>query len=275
MKRIIMLILALTCLLLLCACGSSTGEHLSTDSGAIEQTTEVPPITDPTGSDNPSGSESADNEKTVIIETPFADLRVPESFDKAVSHEVTGEDPCVVTFSSKADDTELFSILFNGNSDSLLGTLIGEEKNTVIYVNVPTLDEKSEHYKDNQFYQEKMNTIIGYLSEDYQIVFNEIIDKEDSSVFDIETSVVTLKYPGKWKDKVQIEVLDDCVKFSSDGTPLFDLIFKECDGNLLGTYNDTPIYMVEYPVESEEHIAMQFGVNTILEHLMEDPNFKN
>ena len=50
-------------------------------------------------------------------------------------------------------------------------------------------------------------------------------------------------------------------------------MFVECDGYLLGTYKDTPIYMVEHPVENEEQAAMQMGVNTILQELMQDPNF--
>ena len=115
--------------------------------------------------------------------------------------------------------------------------------------------------------------ILGYLAEDYNLVPEEAIDDEDPMDFEIQTSLVTLYYPSRWKEKVEIEVLDNGVKFSAAGTPLFDLMFEECDGYLLGTYQETPIYMVEYPVETEEQAAMQAGVNTILQHLTEDPSF--
>ncbi len=250
MKRIIALTMALLCVLLLCACGSNGGAEGSADP-----------------------AEAIQNEKTVTISTPYADLRVPESFDKAVSHEETGNDPYVLTFKSNADGTELFSFIFNGEGDNLFGTLMGKEANTVIHLRINELDETAENYEDNLFYQSQMNLILGYLTEDYEIATNEVVAYEDTENFDIETSVVTLKYPAKWKDKVQVDVQEDGVKFSADGTPLFDLMFKKCDGYLLGTYQDTPIYMVEHPVESEEHIAMQTGVNVILENLMQDPDF--
>ena len=43
--------------------------------------------------------------------------------------------------------------------------------------------------------------------------------------------------------------------------------------HLLGTYKDTPIYIVDYPVETDEQAAMQEDVNVILQYLMEDPKF--
>ena len=83
-----------------------------------------------------------------------------------------------------------------------------------------------------------------------------------------------MKYPAKWQDKVEISVSDEGVKFSASGVPLFDLVFAEGDGFLLGTYNGTPIYIVDYPVETEEMLAMQEDVNVILQYLIEDSNFK-
>ena len=102
------------------------------------------------------------------------------------------------------------------------------------------------------------------------MVPEEVIAKEDALEFEIVTPVVTLKYPSRWKEKVQVEVLEKRVRFSTAGVPLFDLVFEECDGYLLGTYQETPIYMVEYPVETEEQAAMQAGVNTILQHVVMD-----
>ena len=243
MKKILVLSLALLCILQLCACSKG------------------------------AKTEQPQGEKTVTISTPYADLKVPEAFDQNVSHEETSTDPYTITFKSNADDSILFSFIFNGTGERLLGTLIGEKENTVISLNVPELDEASEHYEENLANQQQMDVIIDHLLADYQIVLNEVVEQEDTAVFDIETSVVTLKYPAKWKETVQVDVQENGVKFSSDGTPLFDLMFVECDGYLLGTYKDTPIYMVEYPVETDEQAAMQNGVNVILQNLMQDPAF--
>ena len=254
MKRIIALIMAFLCILGLCACGDGS----KSESASEERTLE----------------EIASQEKTITISTPYVDLKVPESFDKDVYHEETGQKPYVISFHYKPDKTELFSLIFNGTGDYLFGTLIGEEENTVIYLNIPNLDEDSKNYKKKVYYQEQMNLILGYLTSDYEVVTNEVVEYENSETYDIKTPVVTLKYPKRWKGKVKTKVLDDGVKFSADGKPLFDLMFKKCDGYLLGTYKDKPIYMVEYPVEDEDHIAMQAGVNVILEYLMQDSDFE-
>lgn len=253
MKRILAFTMALACVLMLCACG-------------------MVKKADNSSADQPAEQDMAE-EKTVTVSTPYVDLRVPESFDAAVSHEERGNDPYVLTFKSNASALELFSFQFGGNGDNLLGTLIGENGNKVIYLDIPELDAESEHYEDDLVYQSQMNVIIEHMAEDYDIVFNEIVEPEDTAVFDIETSVVTLKYPEKWKDQVQVDVQEDGVRFSSNGTPLFDLMFKESDGFLLGTYKQTPIYMVEYPVETQEQAALQGSVNAILEYLMQDPDF--
>lgn len=209
-----------------------------------------------------------------IIETPYANLRVTEDFDENVAHKETGKEPYVLTFSSKKDDTELFSIVFNGKGNTLFGTIVGEDANTVIHTNLVKLDENSENYETNRAYQDKLKDILSCLTADYEIILGEEVDHETTSDFDIETPVVTLKYPNKWKNKVKVEVTDDSVKFSNNGTPVFDLVFKETKGYLLGTYKETPIYMVEHPVKTNEQAAMQQDVNVILKHLMKDPNFK-
>ena len=108
---------------------------------------------------------------------------------------------------------------------------------------------------------------------DYTFVVGDALEKEDSSTLDISTSIVTMKYPSKWREKVQIEVEDNGVKFSNNGTMLFDLMFIECDGYLLGTYSGTPIYIVDYSVNNDEQAIMQEDVNVILQYLMEDKNF--
>ena len=83
-----------------------------------------------------------------------------------------------------------------------------------------------------------------------------------------------MKYPAKWREDVQIDVSDDGVRFSNNGTALFDLLFHECDGYLLGSYNGTPIYIIDYPVDDAEQANMQEDVNVILQYLMDDPSFQ-
>ena len=98
--------------------------------------------------------------------------------------------------------------------------------------------------------------------------------QETEAVFDIDTRIVTMKYPAKWREDVQIDVSDDGVRFSNNGTALFDLLFHECDGYLLGSYNGTPIYIIDYPVDDAEQANMQEDVNVILQYLMDDPSFQ-
>lgn len=285
MKKVIAITLALLCAFLLSACGANpAGDQTTAAVPTLETLAGDGSVTDPAILTEPDGMETSEEagapteskpegEDFVTISTPYADLRLPASFDKAVSHEETGNEPYVITFKSRTDETELFSIIFNGTGEYLVGTLMGEEKNTVVHANTNDLDQNDQNYESNLFYQEQLYLILGYLAEDYNLVPEEAIDDEDPMDFEIQTSLVTLYYPSRWKEKVEIEVLDNGVKFSAAGTPLFDLMFEECDGYLLGTYQETPIYMVEYPVETEEQAAMQAGVNTILQHLTEDPSF--
>ena len=285
MKKVIAITLALLCAFLLSACGANpAGDQTTAAVPTLETLAGDGSVTDPAILTEPDGMETSEEagapteskpegEDFVTISTPYADLRLPASFDKAVSHEETGNEPYVITFKSRTDETELFSIIFNGTGEYLVGTLMGEEKNTVVHANTNDLDQNDQNYESNLFYQEQLYLILGYLAEDYNLVPEEAIDDEDPMDFEIQTSLVTLYYPSRWKEKVEIEVLDNGVKFSTAGTPLFDLMFEECDGYLLGTYQETPIYMVEYPVETEEQAAMQAGVNTILQHLTEDPSF--
>ena len=109
---------------------------------------------------------------------------------------------------------------------------------------------------------------------DYDFVAGERIEYEDNSTFDIVTPVVTMKYPAKWKDKVTVTVTSDRVSFVNDGTPIFDLVFSDEEGYLLGTYSGTPISIVDYPVTTDEQAAMQEDVNVILGFLFNDPNFE-
>ena len=254
MKKLIAIILAVLCLLALTACGGG-GQ---------------PPVNDP-------NAELPD----VVIKTPYCDLVVTGEFAENVKDVVSAKNPYTISFRMKSDDTELFSIVFGGEGEDLLGTLISEKENTVIYAAFNDFDSEDENYETYCMYQEGFNTIIEHLISDNDFVANEIIEWEDTGTFNIKTPVVTMKYPSKWKDKVTIEVVEDSVKFSCNGEKLFDLYFVECDGYLLGMYKDTPIYIVDYSLDkakySEEQYlelcAMQEDVNVILYALMEDSSF--
>ena len=98
---------------------------------------------------------------------------------------------------------------------------------------------------------------------------------DDDAVFAIETSLTTLYYPEKWKDQVTVTVEDAQVSFTTtDGTQLFELVFAESDeGYFIGTYGETPIYMIDHMVYDDTLAAMQEDVNVIISHLMEDEQF--
>ena len=174
------------------------------------------------------------------------------------------------------DGSLLFSVdgatiftLYADELHDILGTVIGD-KNTVLSA---TLEKINPAETDKVAMQEDINIILLHLSEDYDFVPGTAIPSENYDMIPIKTSVAELYYPAKWKDQVKIEVNDDKVSFTADGTPLFDVVFRECEGNLLGTYGDTPIYIVEYEVTEESHSLMQMGISDILEHLMEDEKF--
>ena len=263
MKRSIALLLSvIMCAFLFCACGGN-GDGATADEAAE---TTVQPTT-----------------KKVLteIETPFAKLKVPSYFNENVKTDVVKKDPYTLKFSAK-DDTELFTLVFGGKGENLLGTLITDNGNYAIYANIAKLDPKSEKYAEYSEYQECIGDITENLKKDYEFVSNMVVQKEDNETYDIETDVCTLKYPKKWKDKVTAEVGKDAVKFSCDGTKLFDICFTEQkNGIYIGKYKDTPVYVVSYKIDDkgkskeqiEELRIMQDDLNVITDNLQADKNF--
>ena len=190
------------------------------------------------------------------------------------------EDPYTLTFKTK-DGTEIYSLYFGKETENLFGTILLKEENVVLYASFKTFDEDDEHYMEYGEYQDGVNTILHHLMKNENFVVNEEVEFEDNTTFDINTDLVILKYPNKWKDEVTIEVTADTVKFSCGKEKLFDLVFKECDGYLLGTYDDTPIYIISYEFDETEYsedekmelYGMAEDVNVILQYLMEDDKF--
>lgn len=226
---------------------------------------------------NATPDEATENEPTtaqkiVEIETPYGNLCVPEDFDKALKPVVSKENPYILDFVSKDDNTKILSIHFNDKTQNILGTLKADGKNVVLYAEFPSIDKNNSRYQEYSRYQMDVNTIINHLEQDYDFVTNDSIDTDDET-YDIKTTLVTLKYPKKWENKVIVKQEGDCVKFSADNTPLFDLYYKEINGVQLGTYNNTPIYIVEHNVKKSEHKQMVQDVNVIIDNLSKDENF--
>lgn len=258
MKKITAILIALICLIAFASCSSDT--HSSENIADSEVTQGVDTV-------------EAEAEKTVTISTPYCDLKAPEFYNGNVVWTVENENPYTLSFKSKDDSTDLFTLIFGGEGECVMGTLIREEGNITVYFNYPTLDTAAASYEKNSEYQEGFGIITANLANDYEFVTGEIIENEDNTTFDIPTSVVTLKYPARWQESVWVEVADNGVKFSCNSVPLFDIMFTECDGYLLGTYNGTPVYIVEYQVTEQTHIEMQADVNVIFQNLMQDSAF--
>lgn len=230
-----------------------------------------------------SGCSAKSNEelevKTFVIETPYGNLRYPEKWKDMVTIDVDDSDCYVVKFST--DGAPLFDLSFNGGSGYVLGTLKLEEGNAVLRIMSYDFDSESEMYETYCMMQEDVNVILAHLSDEYEFAVGEIIEDEDTSVFAIETPLTTLYYPEKWKERVTVDVLEDVVKFSSEGIPLFDLRLGGDEGALLGSYNGIEIRIISYDMDqnglSEERFnelcIMQEDVNVILQYLAEDSRF--
>lgn len=226
----------------------------------------------PAGGKNPEQAvaeetmEIGSGEDRETFEIPFAGLvlKYPKEWQDQVT--VTENEDGSLAFS--ADGALLFT-LYSDDAHQTLGTVTGE-KNTVIGVQFAEIDPND---AAKAAMQEDINVILLHLAKDYDFAVGTAVLPEDDAAFPITTSVTTLYYPAKWQDQVTVDVSEEKVSFSAGGTPLFDLVFTDCDGYLLGTYGKTPIYIVEYEVSDDTHAAMQAGVNVILKHLMEDEQF--
>ena len=214
------------------------------------------------------------DESLVTVSTPYADLKVTKTFYDKTDNKVTSEEPYTVEFTSKKGDA-LFSVVFNEESDFLLCSFKKDGKDITAYAKMGKLDEKSPNYDEDCILQEEVNVIKENLTADYASPQKESQSGTEAAAdtYDIETPIGNVKYPVMWKDKVKTEKTGNTVKFSNDGTPLFDLVFEKCDGYLLGTYKDTPVYVVYHDVKTDEQHAMVDDINFILQGLMKDKNF--
>lgn len=217
----------------------------------------------------------------MVYKTKYCDLKYPSKWADKVSVTIDDSDVYTVKF-SMGDDTPVFDLTFNASSGNLIGTLIGEDENVVIRIKDYDMSEDDERYNDFCGAAEDVNVIIENLIADYSFAAGEEVIKEDNSVFEVRTSLVTMYYPTKWQDKVDIDITDDSVKFKSSEDKLFDLNFDSDEGYLLGKYDGVTISIVSYDINSEgmsedryyQLCAMQEDVNVILQHLMDDEKFE-
>ena len=256
MKRLLLLVLALVMLFSLAACDSGSGG----ESESEDETTAA------SGAEGSQVEATEPDVSTYTIKAGGLELKYPEKWKDKVTVDVT-DDKAAFT----CGKVNLFDILFNSEEGTVLGTVKKDDE----YIVLTVVDyELKKADTDLAEMQTDLNVILNFLEADYDFTIGERLSEVDDSTFEIKTSVVTLQYPAKWQDKVTVKVEDDVVKFSDGDTPIFDLILKKSDkGYLLGTYKDTPIYVIDYPVESDDDMAMQADINVIIKYLQEDENF--
>lgn len=186
-------------------------------------------------------------------------LCYPNKWKDAVEIETTDAH---VRFSHEGN--KLFDLAFADGD----GFLIGSVGDTPVYLVYYSANNEMERAM-----QDDVNVLLQALMErdDYSASAPDTPGKEE--VFTIESRIGALRYPVKWKDRVTVEADDEQVSFSNGSVRLFALVFSEGEGYFLGTYGETPIYVVDYEVEGEENRAMQDDLNVIIQYLLEEPEF--
>ncbi len=227
-----------------------------------------------------SGLVTDTSAEVTVYKTKYCDLKYPIKWADQVKAEIDESGAYTVKF-ALSDGTPIFDLIFDGQTGLLLGTLTGDDTNTVIrFVDYP-MEENDNRYNTFCAMAEDVNVIIENLTRDYSFAAGEEIVKEDPTTFEINTSVTVLQYPAKWQDKVNIDLSDSSAKFSCGEYKLFDLYFEGEEGSLLGTYKGKPFRMVSYDIDPsavsgemfDVLCAMQEDVNVILQYLMKDTEF--
>lgn len=227
--------------------------------------------------DDKKGKEGSD--ELFTIETKYADLRYPSKWEDKVKVDILDDSIDTVRFSSGGKN--VFDISFT-DGDTILGTLKTDEGTVDVYVLFYELDKKDKYYEDYAAMQDDVNVITENLAKDYDFSIGTPLLEDDGKTFAIETEIVTMYYPQRWKDSIKVEADDKAVAFSCDGTPLFTIHFGAEKGELLGTYNGTKLWLETFDFDqkklSAEQIAMyeamQEDVNVILQNLYDDDKFE-
>ncbi len=209
--------------------------------------------------------------ETFEIPTKYATLKYPKRWKDIAKIDMKEGEPYTVSFS--VNDAKSFDLIFNGDKGDILGTLKTDKGQYLLTVVAAALDEKAKDYKSLRNMQEDINVMLDCLDEDYEFVKGVDAREEEPEEYAIKTSLVDLYYPQKWENKVKTEVLDDMVKFSCEDTPLFDIVFGGDKGVLIGSFDGTEIYIVDYPLKDNEMKNMQEDVNVIINYLQKEEKF--
>ena len=227
--------------------------------------------------DDKKGKEGSD--ELFTIETEYADLRYPSKWEDKVKVDTLDDNLHTVRVSS--DSKSIFDITFT-DGNTMLGTLTTDDGPVNVYVLFYELDKKDKNYEDYAAMQDDVNVITENLAKDYDFSIGKPLLEDDGKTFEIETKIVTMHYPQRWKDSVKVEADEKAVAFSCDGTPLFTIHFGAEKGELLGTYNGTKLWLETFGFDkntlSAEQIAvyeaMQEDVTVILQNLYGDDKFE-
>ena len=133
MKKMLLVLMAVLCIIILAACEN-----------------------DAQSSENDDAREPHE----VSIETPYCDLVVTKEFNKKVENVVSEDNPYTVSFRMKSDDTKLFSIVFGNETENLLGTLVLDDENVIIYATLNEFESTDAHYETYCKYQEEIILIL-------------------------------------------------------------------------------------------------------------------
>lgn len=219
-----------------------------------------------------------DNKTDVFtIETSICNLKYPSKWKDAISIDKLENSTETVRFS--LNGTSVFDISFN-EGDTLLGKLKKDEKTIDVYVLLYEIDKQNKDYETCLAMQDDVNVITDNLSKDYDFSIGKSLPEDDGKTFEITTPVVTFSYPEKWKNKVDVNLNEETVEFTSDGNKLFNIYFGGSKGNLLGTYDGKEIRLETFAIDSNlpedkkaEYSSMQEDVNVMLEKLYKDEKF--
>ena len=266
MKRTVCFIIIISVLALLASCGPANEAETEEQTSVYVLSDTVPPETDPasdTSSLPPTDSDPDDG----MSET-YADgitFKYPETWSDKVTAEVYED-----RIEYKYGDIPLFDILIDSEEGDLVGTVKGDIYRTISVV----VHEPEEPNEEVYAMQEDLNSVIDCLKNDYDFAEGKTVSELNEDLYEIESPAGYLHYPAKWKNQTVVVSDAEKVSFSTtDGVALFDIVFAECDGSLIGSYDGTPVYLVMYPVTTDEQYAMQEDVNVIIDELMKDEAF--
>lgn len=209
---------------------------------------------------------------TFAVDLGFIALKYPKCWKDSVTVKgAKAHQACdSFTVSFAKGKNKLFDLYFNSTKGDTLGTIKNGDAQTVLSVKTYPIQSKD---KDLPLMLEDMNVILENLKKDYDFGEGEVPAFIDSDVFEIKTDVVSLYYPKKWEDKVQVKVKDNTVKFMQKKDEVFDICFGQDKGVPLGYYGDTSVSVVEYDAETDEQKEMKEDINVIISHLREDSKF--